>query len=86
MKPFPRDKDLPAGSTMAATVLSAEAMETASATRLGVLLKRLRMEQAEPCDMVILCVAPGRGLPFVQGLMESIASDPTAIIDPTNEP
>lgn len=86
MSPFPKDKDLPAGSTMAATVLRAEALETAPAAKIGALLKQLRMDHATPCDMVILCVAPGRGRPFVEGLMESIAADPTAVIDPTNEP
>lgn len=83
MSRFPKDKDLPAGSLMVATVLDSERVETAPASQIGALLKQLRMEQAESCDMVILCVAPGRGKLFVQGLMESIASDPTAVIDPT---
>jgi len=34
-------------------------------------------------DMVILCVEPGLGDAFVEGLMESIGNDPTAVIDPT---
>ncbi len=83
MTPFPKDKDLPPGSTMAATVLAAERVETAPASQIGAALKQLRMSHAEPCDMVILCVAAGHGQTFVQGLMESIGNDPTAVIDPT---
>lgn len=85
MGSFPRDKDLPAGSTMAAMVLNAKQLETVSATRIGSSLKKLRAQHAESCDMVILCVAPGYGAPFVQGLMESIATDPTAVVDTNNE-
>jgi hypothetical protein len=83
MMPFPKDKDLPPGSTMAATVMRSESVREASANRIGRAIKQLAVEHVAPCDMVILCVEPGRGTPFVEGLMESIGSDPTAVIDPT---
>lgn len=86
MAPFPKDKDLPQGSTMAATVLRSESVRLGSAGTIGRAIKRLAAEHAAPCDMVILCVELGRGRLFVEGLMESIASDPTAVIDPFTEP
>lgn len=84
MTPFPKDKDLPPGSTMAATVLKSQSIDEASPDAIGRAIKQLAAEHSAPCDMVILCVAPGHGVPFVEGLMESIASDPTALVDPTS--
>ena len=81
--PFPKDKDLPAGSTMAAMVLSAERVDGLHPYDIGVTIKRLARDHVAPCDMVILCVAEGRGKTFMQDLMESIGTDLTAVIDPT---
>ncbi len=79
---FPKDKDLPAGSTIAATVLTAEILSREPPERIGDALRGLAKQHARPCDMVILCVEPGYGQRFAEGLVEGLASDPTAVIDP----
>jgi hypothetical protein len=80
MKRFPKDKDLRPGDVMMAVALGGGTALDALPT----IVERMRDQHAAVaiergqqggCDLILMTVPQGRGRPFVDGLMESIAND-----------
>lgn len=80
MKRFPKDKDLRPGDVMMAVALGPPTPLAA----LPDIVERMRDQHASVavergqqggCDLILMTVPQGRGQPFVDGLMQSIADD-----------
>lgn len=68
---FPPDQDLAPGDKSVATVVRAER----SASEARRILQATREEYGGPCDVVLLAVPAGKGMPFLQGLGMALESN-----------
>jgi hypothetical protein len=68
---FPPDQDLAPGDITLATVVK----KTASTNDARRILQRARDSYPGPCDVILLAVPEGKGLPFLSGLGMALEAD-----------
>lgn len=71
MSQFPPDQDLAPGDRSISTYV--EARHTATEARR--ILQALREAYSGPCDVVLIAMPKGKGLPFLQGLGMALEAD-----------